>query len=129
MPSGPRTIRLVDAGLSLALHWLPGTGAGQEGARPLLVLPGAGEASPRVRPSYATEWRGPVFGLDFPGQGDSPCPVGGGYNAEGLTACASAALNHLGSATVVGLGLGAYVAVQALDATGAVIGASRAKRA
>ncbi|MBI4883917.1 MAG: alpha/beta hydrolase [Actinobacteria bacterium] len=90
----------------LALHQLrPGTG------RALLLLHGLGEASPNEPPPWTKRWVGPVYGLDFTGHGMSTVPLGGGYSAETLLADADIALAHLGEATLVGRGLGAYVAL------------------
>jgi pimeloyl-ACP methyl ester carboxylesterase len=52
-----------------------------------------------------------VWGLDFTGHGVSTVPRGGGYSAEVLMGDVDAALAALGLATVVGRGLGAYVAL------------------
>ncbi len=91
----------------LALHQL------REGdGRPLLMLHGLGERTPGSVPLYADRWPGPIFGLDFTGHGASTVPVGGGYTAEALMSDTDAALDHIGEATVVGRGLGAYVALQ-----------------
>jgi pimeloyl-ACP methyl ester carboxylesterase len=49
--------------------------------------------------------------LDFTGHGASTVPAGGGYSAEILLGDADVALAHLGEATVVGRGLGGYVAL------------------
>ena len=49
--------------------------------------------------------------LDFTGHGRSTVPAGGGYTAEVLMADADAALSVLGPATVLGRGLGAYIAL------------------
>jgi pimeloyl-ACP methyl ester carboxylesterase len=49
--------------------------------------------------------------LDFTGHGASTVPQGGGYTAELLLADADIALRHVGAATVVGRGLGAYIAL------------------
>jgi pimeloyl-ACP methyl ester carboxylesterase len=113
----------------LALHTLrDATGDG----RPLLLLHGLGERTPDTVPAWAEAWPGSVHGLDFTGHGASSLPAGGGYTAEILLADADAALAHLlglsGAAaiTVVGRGLGAYVALmlagaRATQVHGAVI--------
>jgi pimeloyl-ACP methyl ester carboxylesterase len=94
---------------ALALHHLaPGR---DDGARPLLLLHGLGERTPATLPPLASSWPGPVYGLDFTGHGASTIPTGGGYSAEILLADADTALRHLGPCTVVGRGLGAYVAL------------------
>jgi len=90
----------------LALHSL------REGSgRPLLLLHGLGERTPAAAPSELQAWSGPIFGLDFTGHGASSIPRGGGYTAEGLMGDADTALRRIGQATVVGRGLGAYVAL------------------
>jgi len=92
--------------IQLALHHLSeGTG------RPLLLLHGLGEQSPEAVPLWAAAWPGPVTALDFTGHGQSSVPAGGGYSAEILLADADVALAALGDVTVVGRGLGAYVAL------------------
>lgn len=88
----------------LALHELR---AGE--GRPLLLLHGLGEATVAL-PTWTATWPGPVMALDFTGHGASTVPRGGGYTAETLMGDADAALAHLGVATIVGRGLGAYVA-------------------
>jgi pimeloyl-ACP methyl ester carboxylesterase len=52
-----------------------------------------------------------VYGLDFVGHGCSTIPSGGGYTAEVLMADVDAALRELGPCTVLGRGLGAYIAL------------------
>ncbi len=100
------TVFLTHNHIQLALHELrPGQG------RTLLLLHGLGEQSPDTVPDWALGWPGPVAALDFTGHGASTVPVGGGYSAEMLLADADAALAHLGEVTVVGRGLGAYVAL------------------
>lgn len=90
----------------LALHALrPGSG------RPLLLLHGLGEQTPVREPPFVAMWPGPVHGLDFTGHGSSTKPAGGGYTAEILMADVDAALAHLGASTVLGRGLGAYIAL------------------
>lgn len=99
-------IRLVHAKVELALHALRRTPG-----RPLLLLHGLGERSPDALPEEAAGWPGPVFALDFTGHGASTVPVSGGYTAEVLMGDVDTALRHLGEATVLGRGLGAYVAL------------------
>ncbi len=102
--------------IDLALHHLRGATAA--GGRPLLILHGLGEASPATLPTWADTWPGPVAALDFTGHGRSTIPHGGGYTAELLLGDADAALAALTegdparSITVVGRGLGAYIALQ-----------------
>lgn len=93
--------------VELALHALH-DGAG----RPLLLLHGLGERTPDSLPAAYAGWPGPVHGLDFTGHGASTVPKGGGYTAEVLMADVDAALGALDQpATLVGRGLGAYVAL------------------
>ncbi len=102
--------------VELALHHLRDATA--VGGRPLLILHGLGEAAPRSAPRWTDSWPGPVAALDFTGHGSSTVPRGGGYTAELLLGDADAALNSLTegdptrSITVVGRGLGAYIALQ-----------------
>jgi pimeloyl-ACP methyl ester carboxylesterase len=96
--------------VDLALHRLR-DGAGEGEGTALLLLHGLGEASPDVAPPWSAHWRGPVAALDFTGHGQSTVPPGGGYTAEIVLADADVALAELGSATLVGRGLGAYVAL------------------
>lgn len=103
------TVFLVHNRVRLALHTL--RTARCDPARPLLVLHGLGARSPSSIPEWADAWPGALHALDFTGHGDSTLPQGGGYSAEILAADADAALAHLGPCTVVGFGLGAYVAL------------------
>jgi len=98
--------RLRHSRVELALHELR-AGSG----RPLLLLHGLGERTPPAAPPELAPWSGPIFGLDFTGHGESSLPRGGGYTAEGLMGDADTALRHIGQATLVGRGLGAYVAL------------------
>ncbi|MEY2552992.1 MAG: hypothetical protein QOC57_852 [Ilumatobacteraceae bacterium] len=92
--------------IDLALHRL------REGdGLALLLLHGLGEAAPAQVPAWAANWAGPVAALDFTGHGSSTVPPGGGYTAEILLADADVALAELGRATIVGRGLGAYIAL------------------
>ena len=104
--ASPQPVMLTHVRSSLALHELR---AGE--GRALLLLHGLGERTPSSAPETLAAWAGPVFGLDFAGHGASTRPGGGGYTAEILMGDVDAALAYLGSATVVGRGLGAYVAL------------------
>jgi pimeloyl-ACP methyl ester carboxylesterase len=92
--------------IDLALHELRDA----DGPR-LLLLHGLGEESPSSVPAWAATWPGGVWALDFTGHGQSTSPNGGGYTAEVLMGDADAALEHLGPSTVLGRGLGGYVAL------------------
>lgn len=92
--------------IRLALHTLR---AGE--GRALLLLHGLGERSPASVPSELITWPGPVFALDFTGHGQSTIPTAGGYTCELLMADVDFALTRLHSVTLVGRGLGAYVAL------------------
>lgn len=105
---GDRIVWVQSAHLRLALHHLR-DGEG----RPLLLVHGLGERTPDEVPEDAAAWPGPVWGLDLSGHGRSETPVGGGYTAESLLGDVDAALAHLGPSTVLGRGLGAYVALLA----------------
>ena len=97
--------------VQLAVHQLrPGSG------RALLLLHGLGERTPAEAPAWADHWAGPVHGLDFTGHGSSTVPMGGGYSAETMLADVDIALAHLGEATLLGRGLGAYVALMVAGA-------------
>ena len=104
MSTAIQTISLQHNRITLALHQL------QDGAgRPLLLLHGLGESAVNIA-SLPLSWAGPIWALDFTGHGDSTVPRGGGYSAEILMADADVALRYLGEATVLGRGLGGYVA-------------------
>lgn len=90
----------------LALHAL------RDGDGPsLLLLHPLAEHSSAEVPDDAVAWPGPVHALDFTGHGSSTVPVGGGYTAEVLMGDADIALAHLGPSTLLGRGLGAYIAL------------------
>lgn len=98
------TVRLRHNRIELALHQVR---AGE--GRALLLLHGLGESAARMS-SLQLNWAGPIWALDFTGHGESDVPAGGGYSAEILMADADVALRHIGEATIVGRGLGAYIA-------------------
>jgi len=101
-----RVERVHHSKVELALHTL------REGeGRALLLLHGLGERTPAAVPRELASWPGPIYGLDFTGHGQSTIPRGGGYTCEILMGDADSALRHLKQATVVGRGLGAYVAL------------------
>lgn len=104
MSTAIQTISLQHNRITLALHQL------QDGAgRPLLLLHGLGESAVNIA-SLPLSWAGPIWALDFTGHGASTVPNGGGYSAEILMADVDVALRYLGEATVLGRGLGGYVA-------------------
>lgn len=109
---------LTHGKIQLALHTLRDQAAGTDGTRPLLILHGLGEAAPPVVPRWADDWPGKIAALDFTGHGASTMPRGGGYTAELLLADADTALAALTDGdperqiTLIGRGLGAYIALQ-----------------
>lgn len=90
--------------ISLAVHHIR-DGVG----RPLLLLHGLGEDAAAMA-TLPLAWAGPVWALDFTGHGQSTVPRGGGYSAEILMADVDIALRYIGEATLLGRGLGGYVA-------------------
>ncbi|MGB3733904.1 MAG: alpha/beta hydrolase [Ilumatobacter sp.] len=105
--------------IDLALHLLrPEPLDAANPSRPLLLLHGLGDRSPAATPAWVEDWPGAIAALDFTGHGESTCPASGGYSPETLMADVDQALAHLtnddpeGSITVLGRGLGAYVALQ-----------------
>jgi pimeloyl-ACP methyl ester carboxylesterase len=113
------TVKLRHNKIDLALHILreEPLDASTPG-RPLLLLHGLGDESPADVPHWAAGWPGRIAALDFTGHGQSTIPTGGGYSSETLMADVDHALAHLTdgdperSITVLGRGLGAYVALQ-----------------
>jgi pimeloyl-ACP methyl ester carboxylesterase len=100
-------IELTHGRVTLALHELRTSSDGQ----PLLHLHGLGLRSPDDVPLDLESWPGPIYALDFTGHGHSQTPKGGGYTAELLIGDVDAAIEKLGDVTLVGRGLGAYVAL------------------
>ena len=96
--------------IDLALHHLR-DGDGDGPVRRCCCSTASARRRRRGPPQWAAEWPGPVVALDFTGHGQSTVPPGGGYTAEIVLADADVALAELGSATLVGRGLGAYVAL------------------
>ncbi len=94
--------------IRLALHELR---AGE--GRPLLHLHGLAERSPASVPAHLDPWPGPIWALDLSGHGDSDVAIGGGYFCEALMGDVDMAIAHLGSVTIFGRGLGAYVGLLA----------------
>lgn len=110
------TVFITHNQVKLALHTL------SEASDPkLLLLHALGEHSPATVPPEFGAWPGSVYALDFTGHGASTVPGGGGYTAEVLMADADAALSMLGPATVVGRGLGAYIALLIAGARPAMV--------
>lgn len=100
-------MRLQHGRVSVELRILkPATG------RPLLLLHALGESSD-AWPGAVLDWpSGPVYALDFSGHGRSERVRGGAYTAEYFLAEADIALDQVGaSCSLVGAGLGAYVAL------------------
>jgi pimeloyl-ACP methyl ester carboxylesterase len=110
--------------VDLALHEL------REGSGPrLLVLHELGGCADDLDVDLGA-WPGAVFALDFTGHGASSRPRGGGYTGEVLMADADAALAALGEATLLGFGLGAWIALLLAggrpgEVRGAVLGDGR----
>jgi pimeloyl-ACP methyl ester carboxylesterase len=104
-------IALTHGRITLALHQLR-DGEG----RALLHLHSLGLRSPDDVPIDLEPWPGPIYALDFTGHGGSSVPKGGGYTPELLMGDVDAALGELGEATLIGYGLGAYVALLAAAA-------------
>lgn len=116
------TVFLQHAKVKLALHPLREAAAG----RALLLLHGLGLRAPERLPPSLESWPGPVWALDFTGHGGSTLPKSGGYTAELLMGDADLALAQLKKATLLGRGLGAYVALllagaRPLDVRGAIL--------
>ena len=113
-----RTEHLVNGSLRLALHTLA---EGDGVTHPLLLLHGLGERSPSTRPAWTAAWPGAVLALDFTGHGDSDVPVSGGYMPETLMADVDAVLADRGPVTIVGRGLGAWIALLIAGARTALV--------
>lgn len=102
--------------VSLALHHIRSTD--DYDGRPLLVLHGLGERAPRRSVSIVEDnWPGPILALEFTGHGDSTVPMGGGYTAELLMGDVDATTEKIGPVTLLGRGMGGYIALLAAGAT------------
>lgn len=100
------TVFLTHNKTKLAFHTL------RSGDGPaLLLLHGLGDHSPKTVPADVEAWPGPVYALDFTGHGESTVPGGGGYTAELLMGDADIGLSMIGQATLLGRGLGGYIAL------------------
>lgn len=106
------TVRLRHNRLHLALHELR-PAVDSTAARPLLHVHGLAERTPDVLPAHLADWRGPVWGLDLSGHGESDVAAGAGYFCEVLMGDVDVAIGHLGPVTIYGRGLGAYVGLLA----------------
>jgi pimeloyl-ACP methyl ester carboxylesterase len=94
LPAVTGTVHMLNhARLRIALHCLR-SGTGQA----LLLLHGLGERTVSLVPAWASNWTGPIYGLDFTGHGLSDRPLGGGYNCELLMADVDTALAVTGAA-------------------------------
>lgn len=105
------TVFITHNRVKLALHTLR-TANGPA----LLLLHALGEHSADSVPADVAAWPGSIHALDFTGHGASTIPNGGGYTAEVLMGDADMALSMTGPATVLGRGLGAYIAVMVAGA-------------
>ncbi len=102
----PSVVWLRHCRLELALHPLV-----RRDGPSLLWLHELGGESPTRAPRGALEWPGAVWALDSSGHGQSQHARAGGYSPEVLMADVDAALAEIGPATVVGEGLGAFLAL------------------
>jgi pimeloyl-ACP methyl ester carboxylesterase len=98
-------MRIRHGRIHLALHTL----ARRDG--PTLLVLHALYGSSQDAGDIARQWPGSVYALDFSGHGQSEPLLGGGYTPELLAADADTALACIGKASVLGSGLGAYVAL------------------
>lgn len=113
------TVMLRHNKIDLALHLLRDEPVDPTNpTRPLLMLHGLGDRSAETVPTWVEAWPGVIAALDFTGHGASSLPASGGYSPEMLMADVDQALAHLTggdperSITVIGRGLGAYIALQ-----------------
>lgn len=95
----------------------------ERGGPKLLLLHALGGSSADFA-GAELEWPGSLYALDFSGHGRSGRIVGGSYQPELLAADADAALAQLGTASVLGVGIGAYAALLLAGARGARVPAA-----
>jgi pimeloyl-ACP methyl ester carboxylesterase len=98
-------MRLQHARVALEVHEL----SHRDGPA-LLLLHALGGSSADWSEAPAL-WPGRVYGLDFCGHGHSEWIRGAAYAPELLAGDVEVALAHIGSATLAGAGIGAYVAL------------------
>ena len=106
------TRRIRHGRLGLALHRLQSDCDRASALEsPILLLHELGSRSPEEIPNELGSWPGEVWALDMTGHGESDHPTGGGYTIETLAGDVDAALAEIGPATVMGAGLGAFLAL------------------
>ena len=103
--------RLQHGRISIQLHELNELHGGPPGATPLLLLHQLGASTSEWGDEWKS-WRGPLYGLDFAGHGQSDHVTGRSYYPELFLADADLALASIAKrACVAGAGTGAYVAM------------------
>lgn len=117
-PSSARVTKLRSARIEVALHTL------DDAPGPTLLCLHALGGRAADFAELAPHWRGRVLALDFAGHGASARPRGASYTPELLAGDADAALAHAGSAHVLGVGIGAYVALLLAGARPAQVAAA-----
>jgi pimeloyl-ACP methyl ester carboxylesterase len=99
--------------MKLVLHRLRGHTSVDAAAKrhPLLLLHELGSRSPASVPLEVASWPGEIWALDLSGHGESQHARAGGYSPEILMADVDAALQEIGPSTIVGYGIGAFLAL------------------
>lgn len=112
-----KTVELHHCRMRLALHLLrerlprdddPTTVTEQPR---LLLLHDLAARSPETIPKEVAAWPGEIWALDLSGHGDSQHALAGGYSPEILMGDVDAVLAEIGPATIVGYGIGAFLAL------------------
>jgi len=112
-------IKLASGRHEVALHLL------RDDAGPTLLCLHALRGRASDFAELAPAWPGRVLALDFAGHGSSDHPRGGSYTPELLASDADVALAHAsGEVRVVGVGVGAYVALLLAGARPAAVRAA-----